>query len=226
MLTGCGQHLTVRAEAAVEDSALVGGDLDVADESGVAPDAQGVVGKTARADDLAVVRAPAEAGNLRARVDAVDASARSRVPEVDVAIIRTASGSEEVHVPGAPGESLDGRLVVGLGELGNRQGPGIPDRDKVVVATRGKLSAIRAPLQAADLRGVRDELGHLVLGDTDVVVEDEPAPGTSGQEVLVPAHDTNPCVVRKHAADLDTLGDIPDLHLACAKTHANVRSIS
>lgn len=41
------QHLTIRAEAAVEDSALVGGNLDVADEGRVAPDAERVVGETA-----------------------------------------------------------------------------------------------------------------------------------------------------------------------------------
>ena len=74
-LTSCGQHLSVGAEAAVEDPALVGGNLDVADESGVARDAERVVGETARADDLAVVGAPAEAGDLRAGVDAVDARA-------------------------------------------------------------------------------------------------------------------------------------------------------
>jgi len=41
------EHLTVRAEAAVEDSALVGRDLDSSDEGRVAPDAERVVGEAA-----------------------------------------------------------------------------------------------------------------------------------------------------------------------------------
>lgn len=45
-LTSSSKHLTVRAEAAVEDSALVGRDLNGSDESRVAPDAQRVVGES------------------------------------------------------------------------------------------------------------------------------------------------------------------------------------
>lgn len=86
-LTCCCQHLSVGAQAAVEDTALVGRDLDVADESGIAPDAERVVREATRADDLPVVGAPAEAGDLRTGVDAVDAGARGGVPEVDVTVV-------------------------------------------------------------------------------------------------------------------------------------------
>jgi hypothetical protein len=46
-LTSSSKHLTVRAQAAVEDTALMGRDLDSSDEGGVAPDAERVIGKTA-----------------------------------------------------------------------------------------------------------------------------------------------------------------------------------
>ena len=92
--TSCSEHLPIGAEAAVQDPAFVGGDLDVADESRVAPDAERVVGEAARADNLAVVRAPAEAGDLAAGIDAVDASAGGGVPEVDVTVVRAAAGGE------------------------------------------------------------------------------------------------------------------------------------
>jgi hypothetical protein len=226
VLTSSSQHLAVGAQAAVEDSALVGRDLDSSDESRVAPDAEGVVGETARADNLAVVGAPAERGDLRAGVDAVDASARGRVPEVDVTVIRTTASGEEVHVPGAPGESLDGSLVVGLGELGNRQRSSVPDGDEVVVAASSELGTIGAPLKTADLRSVRDKLSDLVLGDADIVVEDEAAAGTSGEEVLVPAHDTNTGLMAEHAADLLALGDIPDLDLTGSETNTDVGAIA
>jgi hypothetical protein len=86
-LTGCGQHLSVRAQAAVEDSGLMSRDLDVAHQRRIAPDAEGVVGEAAGADDLLVVGAPPKAGNLRPSVDAVHSCAGGGVPEVDVTVV-------------------------------------------------------------------------------------------------------------------------------------------
>lgn len=92
-------------------------DLDITDESWVAPNAEGVVRETAGADDLAVVVAPSQTGDLGACVDAVGAGTGCGVPEVDVTVVRTTTGGEEVELPGAPTESLDSGAVVGLGEL-------------------------------------------------------------------------------------------------------------
>src|SRR4051812_28589263 len=103
----------------MQDTALMSRDLDVANQGRVAPDAERVVGVAAGRDNLAVVGRPPQAGDLRTGVNAVDTSTRCRVPEVDVTIVRTTTSGEEVHVPWAPGKSLDGSLVVGLGELGN-----------------------------------------------------------------------------------------------------------
>ncbi|KAI6761544.1 hypothetical protein HG531_002097 [Fusarium graminearum] len=194
------KHLTVRAEAAVEDSALVGRDLNGSDET--------------------------ERSNLRAGVDAVDASTGGGVPEVNVAIIRATTGSKEVHVPRAPRKSLDGSLVVGLGELGDRERSSIPDGDEVVVAASSELSAIGAPLKTANLGSVGDEFGNLVLGDADIVVVDKAATGASREEVLVPAHNTNASIVAKHASDLLALSDIPDLDLTSSKTNADISTIT
>lgn len=71
----------------MEDSGLVGWDLNVAHQGGVAPDAEGVVGEAAGADDLLVVGAPSKAGNLGSSVDAVHSCTGSCVPEVDVAVV-------------------------------------------------------------------------------------------------------------------------------------------
>jgi hypothetical protein len=126
-LTCSSEHLSIWAETAVKDSCLVGWDLNIANQCWVAPDADGVVWETAGADDLTVVRAPSKAGDLRASINAVDTSAGSRVPEVDVTIIRSTTGSKKVWLPWAPAESLDRSLVVGLGELWDSQGASIPD---------------------------------------------------------------------------------------------------
>lgn len=74
----------------------MGRNLDVLDKSRVAPDAQAVVGEARGGDDLLVAGAPAERGNLATSVDAVDASARSGVPEVDHAVVAAAASSEQV----------------------------------------------------------------------------------------------------------------------------------
>ena len=76
--------------------------------------------------------------------------------------------------------------MVCLGELGGVQGTSIPDVDQVVVATRGKLSTVRAPVQTADLASVRSQVSNLVLGDAHVVVEDLAGAGAGCEDVLVP----------------------------------------
>lgn len=62
-------------------------DLDIADQGWVAPDADGVVWEAAGADNLAVVRAPSERGDLGTSVDAVNTSSGGGVPEVDVSVV-------------------------------------------------------------------------------------------------------------------------------------------
>ncbi|KFX95175.1 hypothetical protein O988_05932, partial [Pseudogymnoascus sp. VKM F-3808] len=223
---GSGEHLSVRAEAAVENTGLVGWDLDVADESWVAPDAERVVGEATGADDLAVVRAPAKRGDLGAGVNAVDAGTGGGVPEVNVTVVGSAAGGEKVGLPWAPADGLDGSLVVGLGELGNREGASIPDRDEVVVAAGSELGTIGTPLETADLGGVGDELSCLVLGNAHVMVEDEAAASTGGEGVLVPSHNTNTGVVSVHAAELGALLNVPDLDLTRAESNADVCSVT
>jgi len=209
----------------VEDARLVSRDLDVLDKSRVRPDAQRVVREAGAADKLLVRGAPLERSNLAASVDAVGASARGRVPEVDHTVVRTTTSSEKVGLPRAPGESLDGSLVVGLLELGCVERTSIPDADEVVIATSGQLSTIGAPLKTANLTSVRDKLGNLVLGNADIVVVDETGASTGGKEVLVPAHDANAGVVAEHAAELGALLDVPDLDFTRTKTGSNIGTI-
>lgn len=145
---------------------------------------------------------------------------------MDVAVVAASSGGEEVVLPGAPGQGLDGGLVVGLLELGGVELAGVPDGDEVVVAAGGELSTVRAPLETADFRGVGCELGDLVLGDAHIVVEDKAGAGASREDVLVPAHDADAGVVAVHGAELGLLLDIPDLDLASAEAGGNVCTVA
>lgn len=166
------QRLAIRAQCAMQHATVVRRDLRVLDQRRVAPHADAVVREAAGGRELLVRRAPPQRRHLAARVDAVGARARRAVPEVDVPVVAAAARGQQVQLPGAPGERLDGGLVVRLGELGRAQAARVPDVDEVVVAARGELRAVGAPLEAADFAGVRDELGDFVLGDADVVVED------------------------------------------------------
>lgn len=116
--------------------------------------------------------APPQAGDLAASVNGVDASAGCGVPEVNVTIVATASSGQEIVLPWAPGESLDSGVVVGLLELGSGETAGIPDGDKVVIAAGSQLTPVGAPLETADFSSVGLEVGDLVVGDADIVVEE------------------------------------------------------
>jgi hypothetical protein len=223
---GGSEHLTIGAEAAVQDARLVGRNLHVLDARRVAPDAEAVVGEATAADNLLVVSTPAEASHLRVGWDVVDASTSGGVPEVDLTVIGTTTGSEEVGLPRAPGESLDGSAVVGLGELGGGKGARIPDVHHVVITASRELGTVGAPLETANLTSVRDELGDLVLGDADVVVVDEAGTSASREEMLVPAHDADAGLMAEHAAKLGLLLDVPDLDLTRAETDTNVGAVT
>ena len=80
----------------------MGRDLSVLDTGGVAPDTQAVVGEATGADNLLVVGAPAQAGDLGVGRNVVDASTSSGVPEVDLTVIGTTAGSKQVGLPWAP----------------------------------------------------------------------------------------------------------------------------
>jgi hypothetical protein len=71
----------------VKNSCLMCRDFDVAHKSWIAPDADGVVGKAACADNLAIVRAPSQTSDLRSCINAVHSSTSGGIPEVDVTII-------------------------------------------------------------------------------------------------------------------------------------------
>jgi hypothetical protein len=176
-------------------------------------------------DDLAVVGRPLESGDLRTGIHGVNASAGSGVPEVNLLVERATASREEVVLPWAPGEGLDGRLVVGLAELRGGHLTSIPNVDQVVIAAGSKLGAVRAPLQTANLGRVRKQLGGLVFSDAYVVIEDVAAARTSREGMLVPGHDSNTGVVTAHCPQPCLLLDIPDLNVTSAETDRDVGTI-
>lgn len=145
---------------------------------------------------------------------------------MDHLVGRSTSCGEKGWLPWAPCKSLDGCAVGSLDELGGVERSGVPDGDEVVVTTSGKLGSVRTPFKTTDLTNVGDELGDFVLGDADIVVVDKSAASTSGEGVLVPAHDTDAGFVSEHAAKLGTFLDIPDLDLTRAKSDTDVSTIS
>jgi len=116
--------------------------FDIANQGWIAPNAEGIVWKAARAHKLPVVVAELEAGYLRTSVDAVDPSSRGGVPEVDVSVIGATSRGEEIELPRAPAESLDRGTVIGLLEFGRIERSCIPDGNQVVVPSGCQLGTV------------------------------------------------------------------------------------
>ncbi len=94
------------------------GDFCVSDEGRILPDAEGIVWKAARADDLTVVVAPPEARHLGASIDAVRSGSGRGVPKMYVSVVRASSGGQKIQLPWTPAQCLDSCAVVGLLKFG------------------------------------------------------------------------------------------------------------
>src|SRR4051812_32841770 len=99
----------------------MGRNFDISHKCGIAPDAERVVGKAARTDKLPVVVAELETGDLRTSVDAVHPSTCGGIPEVDVSVVRPASGCKKIELPWTPTESLHCCTMILLAELGSAE---------------------------------------------------------------------------------------------------------
>ena len=116
--------------------------------------------------------------------------------------------------------------MVCLGKFGGIQRACVPDADKIVVPARGELRAVGTPLKPTDLAGVGGQLGRLVLGNAHVVIEDEAAAGTRGQDMLVPAESPHASIVTVHTAQFCALLDIPDLNFPGAQADADISAVA
>lgn len=86
-----------------------------------------------------------------------------------------------------------------------------PNVQDVIVASAGQVSAVRWPLQPADLLGVTAQGGHVVIRHPNVVVVDEAAPWSTAQDVRVPGKGTHSRRVTRHISDSFLLCHIPQL---------------
>src|ERR1700722_14712841 len=113
-----------------------------------------------------------------------------------------------------------------LAKLWSAKRSRVPDRDKIVVATRSELSTVRTPLETTNFGCVGDQLGNFVLSNSNVMIENEATSCSCRQRLLVPAHDANTCLMSSHASELGSLFNIPDLDFTGAKTNTDVSPIS
>jgi len=137
LISSSGDHLgSVGALSHAQNSHAVSSQLGGLSKGRVLPDGKLVLGISVRRNDFLASRVlgPGQLGYLRSSIDGVDACSSGDVPELDASISGTSSSGQEVSLPGAPGESLDGSSVIGEGELGGRFGH-VPDVDNVVVST-------------------------------------------------------------------------------------------
>src|SRR5271163_3566977 len=140
----------------MQDSSLMSRDLDVPYKCRIAPDAKRVIGKATRADQFTIVVAELQTRNLRPSVNAVDSSASSGIPEVDVSVVGSTSSRQQIKLPWTPAKSLHCCTMILLAKLWSAKRSRVPDRDKIIVATRSELSTVRAPLETTNFGCVGD----------------------------------------------------------------------
>lgn len=80
-------------------------------------------------------------------IDRLDTRAVECVPEEETVVGGAPTGGEEVRLPGAPGDGLDGGTVVREHVVGTDAGAfdhlaGGEDTDEIVVAPRGQVSTV------------------------------------------------------------------------------------
>ncbi len=112
-----------------------------AHHGGVLPDGELVLREAVRGDQLALMRRPEQRRHLRVGVDRVDKRARLRVPNLNATVRGTAASGQRVRLPGAPSQSLHGRLMAVEGEA-RCGGARVPQVHHVVVAARGEHGAV------------------------------------------------------------------------------------
>jgi len=109
-------------------------------------------------------------------------------------IIGASAGGEEVGLPRAPSHSLHSGDVV-LQSVARLSPLSIPDVEDVVVATRCELSAIGAPFQATHFLIVSLQSSNVMIGDSNIVIEDARILATTGEDVSVPSQSSNTSTV-------------------------------
>lgn len=226
------KSLTVRTKSGMQDPRLVSGNIYDAGKGGIFPNSQLIVRYAVAGDKLAVTKranisliycedsggqnvlfTPLQTGDLATSVDRVDAGSSGGVPKVDTTIMVATTSSDEIGLPRAPRESLDGCFVVSLGPFRSGQQSRVPNVDEIIITTTSKLGAISTPLKTAKLGSVTIELGNFVVSDADIMVKYVTGPGAGGKDGLVPRHDTHTGFMTPHSADLGLVLDIPKLDI-------------
>ena len=216
----------VRRLGKMKDPGCVAGHLSHLGHGGVLPEAQLVLAEAVAAEDLALVAVPLEGADLGAGVNGVEEGPGVGVPKLDRAVSCASTGSQEVGLEGAPGDSLDGSAVRGQA-VGWTVGRGaVPDVEDVVVAAAGELGAGGRPLEAADLLLVSAEDSGLVLADADIVVDDEAVAAAGAEEVVVPGEGADASTVTTKVADLAALLGVPDLDGVSSSPDGDVAAVS
>mmetsp|Transcript_29692 Transcript_29692/g.90301 ORF Transcript_29692/g.90301 Transcript_29692/m.90301 type:complete len:318 (+) Transcript_29692:433-1386(+) len=188
------------------------------DHRRVLPQDELVVRVAVRRDELAVVLRPLKRANLRVRVDRVEARARRRVPEANHPVGGASARGEQVPLPRAPREGLDGGAVLVESQqrlvahsVGGGGVPVVPHVEDVVVAARGELRARGGPLEPADLLRVAAQRADLVVRHANVVLHHHRVSAARGEEGPVPGEGGDARAVAVHRPNLLQPLHVPDL---------------
>lgn len=152
-------------------------EIDLLCHRWISPHGQLIIGITVRWDQLIIVLSKEQCAHLRVRVHRVHAVAIIDIPEFDATICCASTCCEHIWLPGTPGESTDGSLML-VECVQWRWWCGCcarfrcPDVHQVVIATWGEIFAICRPFETTNFLCMAIETADEMITLTDVVVDD------------------------------------------------------
>ena len=87
----------------------------------------------------------------------------------------------------------------------------VPDKELVVVATRGELAVLAVPAEAAHFLLVAGEAAAVLVGGAHVAVVDHAVAGARGEDVFVPGEGADAGGVASHGAEAAGFFSVVDL---------------
>ena len=214
-----------RAQGQVKDTVSVALKLLDGRHGRVFPQAQVIAGKAVGRKNFFLKRIPLQGTDLRSGIDGIQDGASARVPELDGAIGRSTARSQQVAFVRGPSQSFDRRLMFRQLETRLRTARlgGVPQANKIVVATTGERVAVRAPRQTADLLAVSFESRDIVTGDTDVMVDNGTVRTATRKVVTIPRQRTDTGRVSIHVTDTLAFVGVPQLRHPGRNSHRQMR---
>mmetsp|Transcript_28191 Transcript_28191/g.42678 ORF Transcript_28191/g.42678 Transcript_28191/m.42678 type:complete len:281 (+) Transcript_28191:125-967(+) len=219
------QRLPVGAHCQIKDTVRMAREDSQLLHLRLLPDYYFILGVSMRTHKFIHILRVNQVTDLAARIHPVHRLARQRVPESDTPISRATSATHRTMLMRRPCNSLHRGDVLAEFNQWLDVVRLVPDQQLVIVASRGQLLLVRAPLEAADFLLVAFELRKVVRFCSHVTVENGLVSGTAAQEGRCPGNAANASIMSSKLPDQLLFADVPTLQFTAARAHGQVVTV-